>query len=99
MTKEDQAAAIGRLVQTYSEAKQKRAALVAECTRLASVLDDVARAIRGQDYRDVDELVKQLPDNFPEKHALASLLAELAATNKVLADSKRLMKDAGVNVA
>lgn len=67
MTDEEQATSIGRLAQTYSQAKAKRAALLAECGRMANVLDGVARKLRLLDIREPTFKTEPLPDSYPEK--------------------------------
>jgi hypothetical protein len=98
MTHEDQVAVIGRLVQTYSQARRKRAVLVAECARIARVLDEEARRLRSLDMRDPAVTIDFMVPAFPERDALMSLLKELGDVSRVAAESKALINQAGLKV-
>jgi hypothetical protein len=96
MTQEDQATAIGRLAHTYSQAKARQAALLAECGRMANVLDGVARKLRMLDVRAPTVKMEPLPESYPEKDDLMQLLSDLATTNRIVAESIVQIKAAGL---
>jgi hypothetical protein len=50
MTKEDEDAAVGRMVARLSELKRRRAALAGEAGEMSRLLDAAAQSLRGVDY-------------------------------------------------
>lgn len=109
MTKQDQSAAIGRLVTRYSEAKARRAALLAEGQDIGESLGRAADALRRLDW------ITAFWDGRPDGHArttadftltqpyaaadrVTTLLNDLRAVSAELRELRGLMKDAGVSL-
>lgn len=98
MTQDDQDSAIGRLIRQYSDAKQKRVALISECNRISMMLETVAKNIKTNDLRDPAQPISKLPASFPSREDLAALIDDLNEVNRVIVESRRLVKDAGLTV-
>lgn len=98
MTQDDAAAAIGRLVKRYSDAKQRRAAVVAELNAAALTLARLAETIGSSKHIEVKATSLSVPANYPDREALTALVAELNEVNRVIIESRPLLKDAGLNI-
>lgn len=99
MTQDEQASSIGKVVQTYSAAKQQRAAILGEINRIGKVLQDVGREIAHYQHRDPkDEIRTTVPSDYPAPDRLAGLLTALAEVNKLITQSRQLIKDSGLDI-
>lgn len=101
MTDHDQHAAIGELTKRYSDAKRKRAALIAELGKVRESLQTFARALQTvTDYSAADpDKVPRMAADYPAPAVVAELLSDLTATCHDLVRTQRLLKDAGVDVS
>ncbi len=108
MTREDEDAAIGRLVGRYSEAKKRRAALMSEASQHGENLRSVGEGLRRLEY--YTEYWSGREDGhsrnkrhlavkpYPEHAKIQALLDELKAIAAELRELRQLMKDAGVSL-
>lgn len=111
MTDHEVDAAVGALALRYSEEKRKRLRLAAELTQQRQLLAAVARQLDWVPTfefpetplpPEVDALATSLQAPtapYPEAGVLATLLTDLLATQHAIEYTRRLLKDAGVDVS
>jgi hypothetical protein len=96
MTQPEQNAAIGELVKTYSDAKQKRAAIIAELHSAGNILKAFGYQLESNLEHRAGRPFPSVPANYPDGDRLRRLLDELSATDDTIARCKRLLADAGL---
>lgn len=110
MTEEDQDAAIGRMVTSFSQAKKRRAALMAEADQIGRVVKAVGvalqsthsiRAFSDGDARHGGHFAGQDIPPFKEYPAAArvnELVEELRTVSAEIRQLRASLKDAGLSV-
>lgn len=100
MTDNDKDAEIGALVKRNSDAKRKRADLVGELGKARTAIGNFRRALDAvETYSVTSETVPRMPKDYPEPAVVAHLLSDLSAACHEIEHTKRLLKDAGVDLS
>jgi hypothetical protein len=110
MTKEDQNAAIGKMVTRFSEAKTRRVALMSEATEIGKGLVETGRALEGiysvkaffdgdarrGDYSNKPDLLPFKP--YPDADRINKLVNEIRTVSAEIRQLRVNLSDAGLNV-
>jgi hypothetical protein len=109
MTADEQTAALGRLMTRFAEAKQHRAALMAEGRAIGQQLSAIGAALTGLDFVQAfwtgraDGFARQKADvtiatPYPDVATVMALLDDLRTVSAEIRTLRALLKDAGADL-
>lgn len=97
MGEAEELAAKGRIVNEYTEAKNRLATLEAEIARMAGLVNSVSNILNQRSF--ASPSLQDLLTKFPSGETLQDLINDSVSTKKRLNEAKQSLKQLGIDVA